>query len=226
MVVGAGAGGELGAQGEGEERHRRDRRGKDSDLDPAEDVIAAQPHAEREGDGADDPAESDEGVSAQGDHRLGEGEGDHVAGAAGGEDRQGHPVELGVVHLLQHERPDRECTEAADDSDADDEHEQPAQSTAELGEVARRGEPAEAGEQRRLHRLEHEQRDAGEQDAVAELGHHLLGLRRVLGQDVDEHWSGVEQRRGEDGAEQQPPEIRRDLLPRRFRPVGGRQLAL
>ena len=114
-------------------------------------------------------------MALEGDHRLGQGEGDHVAPAAGGEDRQRHPVELGVVDLLQHERPDRQGAEAADDADADDEHEQPAQPVAELGEVAGRGEPAEAGEQRRLHGLEHEQRDAGEQHAVAELGHRLLG---------------------------------------------------
>ena len=109
-------------------------------------------------------------MALEGDHRLGEGEGEHVARAAGGEDGQRHAVELGVVDLLEHERSDRQGADAADDADADDEDEQAPQPVAELGEVAGCGEAAEPGEQRRLHGLEHEQRDAGEQHAVAELG--------------------------------------------------------
>ena len=132
-------------------------------------------------------------MTLEGDDRLGEGEGEHVAGAAGGEDGERHAVELGVVDLLEDERSDRQRAEAADDADADDEDEQPAQAAAELVEVAGGSETAEAGEQRRLHRLEHEQRDARQQHAVAELGDLRLGLGGVLGQQVGQHRAGVEQ---------------------------------
>ena len=124
-------------------------------------------------------------MTLEGDHRLSESKSDHVARAAGRQDGQGHPVELGVVDLLEHELLHCQGAQAADDADADDENQESAKPVAELGEVAGCGEAAEAREQRGLDGLEHEQRDAGEEHAVAELGDHLFGGRGIVEEDVD-----------------------------------------
>ena len=80
------------------------------------------------------------------------------------------------------------------------------------------------GEQRRLHGLEHEQRDAGQQHGVGELrGQRLLGVG--LHEQGHGDRAGVEQRGGEHRAEQQPAEVRRHLGPRRLRAGLGAQAA-
>ncbi|MFT3853022.1 MAG: hypothetical protein QM733_09820 [Ilumatobacteraceae bacterium] len=86
-----------------------------------------------------------------------------------------------------------------------------------------RRQAGEAGEQRSLDRLEQEQRDAGEQDALAERGDQLV--LAGLGEDVGGHRTGVDQRGGEHRADQQPAEVRGDLLPAGRRARVGVQLA-
>ena len=88
------------------------------------------------------------------------------------------PVSVGVVDEVDDERAEHEGAERADDADDEHDHQQALEAGPELVELALGGQPAEAGQQRGLHGLEHEQRDAGEQHAVGELGDQRLVARR------------------------------------------------
>ncbi len=83
-----------------------------------EQVVARQPGREQEGDDAGGPAEGDEGVPLERDDRLGEGEGDHVARRAESEHGERAPGQVGVVDDLDHERPEDERADRADDPTA------------------------------------------------------------------------------------------------------------
>ena len=89
-----------------------------------------------------------------------------------------------------------------------------------LPDAARRLRPRQ---QRGLHRLEHEQRDAGEKDAVAEVGDHGIPLLAVGGEDRGEHRPGVEEGGGAHRPDEQPSQVRCDLDPRRVRTGLGLQ---
>jgi hypothetical protein len=78
-------------------------------------------------------------------------------------------------------------------------------------------------QQGRLHCLEQEQRDAGEQHAVGEPGDQLLVLLGVVGEQRGCQRTGVDQRCREHRAEQQPAEVRGDLAPRGRWPGLGAQ---
>ena len=134
------------------------------------------------------------------------------------------PGQLGAVDELDHERAEHEGAERADDADRGDDDHQPPQP----GRGTRRTRPWPAsrlrrGQQRGLHGLEHEQRDPGQQHAVGELRD--LGVLVGLGEQRRGDRAGVEQGGGEDRAEQQPAEVRRDLAPRRVGARVGAQTA-
>ena len=217
----AGADRQSVTEREGERGHRRHRRDEEPDLDPEEQVVARQPGGEQEGDHAGGPAEGDERVPLERDDRLGEGERHHVAGGAEGEHGERASGQVGVVDDLDHERPDDERADGADDPDGEDEHQQATEPGPELEQFAGGGEPAQAGQQGGLHRLEHEQGDAGEQDAVGELGD--LRAVAVAGKQRGGDRTGVEQCGREHRAEQEPAEVGCDLAPCRLRARIGDQ---
>ena len=97
-----------------------------------------QPRAEEEGDDADEPAGGDEGVSLEGDDRLGERQGDHVARTAEGEhgERAAGDV-VGAEDHLEDERADEERPDGADDTDDEDRRRQALEPVAELGQLRR-----------------------------------------------------------------------------------------
>jgi hypothetical protein len=115
-------------------------------------------------------------VPAQGHDRLRRRDGGHVDRARQGEHRHRPSGELGLEHQLDDRRADQQRTDRAEDPDAGDQDHEPAEAVDELDEVALGGEPGEPRQERGLDRLEHEQRDARHQHAVAELGDQRLGL--------------------------------------------------
>ena len=96
--VGDGAARQPVAQGEGERHIAATDDDEQPDLDPAEHVVAGQPVASRNATTPTAHPRATRAWPLQGDHRLGEGERDHVAGAAEGEHRQRAPAQVGVVH--------------------------------------------------------------------------------------------------------------------------------
>ncbi len=153
-------------------------------------------------------------MSAQGDHRLRRRQRQHVAGARQRQHGEGPAAELGVVEPLDHERTEEERPGGADHADPDDDQHQGAKAGPELDELVAGGEPRQPRQQCCLDRLEHEQRNPRHQDAVRELRDELGFF--VVGQQGGGNDTRVEERGAEDGADEQPAEVRCHLVPARL----------
>ena len=162
---------------------------------------------------ADGPPERDEGVPVEGDDGLRRRERHHVARARQRQHGERPAAELGVVEPLDHERAEEERAGGADHADCDDEHRQ------------RRSPARNSTSSLRAASL-----DSRGSSAACTAWNMNSGIRAsrtpyanwvtssassVVGEQGGGNDTGVEERGGEHRADQQPAEVRRDLVPAR-----------
>ena len=121
-------------------------------------------------------------------------------------------VELVAEEDLADGRPDGDTADDPEHAHADHDEHQLAQAAAEVVDAAGAREARELRQQRGLHRLEQEDRDAGDEEADDEVGDHRP-LHRALGEHDPAERGGVAQGLSGERPEQQVREVGGELRP-------------